>query len=162
AYAADVVRAAVIKRGAVGVVIYPEANDRPEHPDMVRYNGVWPLADEADKTGGGFMISLNQYALLKKLMAKGPVRVYGKIDATLGPGKLTLVHAYIRGSEHPEQEVMISAHLDHPKWSANDNATGSATLIEMARTLKTLIDQKKIAAPVRTIHFMWVPEYYGT
>ncbi|MGZ4789630.1 MAG: DUF4910 domain-containing protein, partial [Terriglobales bacterium] len=162
AYAADVVRAAVIKRGAVGVVIYPEADDRPEHPDMVRYNGVWPTADELERTGGGFMISLNQYAMLKRMMAAGAVRVHGKIDASLAPGKLTLVHAYIRGDAHPEQEVLVSAHLDHPKWSANDNASGSAALIEMARTLKSLIDSKKIAPPARTIHFMWVPEIYGT
>ncbi len=99
---------------------------------------------------------------LKSLMAKGAVRVKGTIDATLAPGKLTHVHAYIRGSEHPEQEVLITAHLDHPKWSANDNASGAASLIEMARTMKVLIAAKKIPQPLRTIHFMWVSEYYGT
>jgi hypothetical protein len=161
-YAGDVVREAVLKHGAVGVVIYPAADDRPEHPDMVRYNGLWPRAEELEKTRGGFMISLNQYANLKSLMAKGPVRVKGTIDATLAPGKLTHVHAYIRGSEHPEQEVLITAHLDHPKWSANDNASGAASLIEMARTLNALIAEKKIPQPLRTIHFMWVSEYYGT
>lgn len=161
-YAGDVIREAVLKHGAVGAVIYPAADDRPEHPDMVRYNGIWPRAEELAKTSGGFMISLNQYASLRSLMAQGPVRVRGKIDATLAPGKLTHVHAYIRGSEHPEQEVLITAHLDHPKWSANDNASGAASLIEMVRTLKTLIAAKKIPQPLRTIHFMWVSEYYGT
>jgi hypothetical protein len=72
------------------------------------------------------------------------------------------VHAYIKGTERPEQEVLLSAHLDHPKWSANDNASGSAALMEIVRTLKALIDAKRIAPPRRTIHFMWVPEYYGT
>lgn len=129
---------------------------------MVRYNALWPKAEEVEKTRGAFMISLNQYSNLKSLMANGPVRVHGKIDATLGPGKLTHVHAYIRGSEHPEQEVLITAHLDHPKWSANDNASGAASLIEMARTLNALIATKKIPPPLRTIHFMWVSEYYGT
>jgi aminopeptidase YwaD len=161
-YAADVVREAVLKHNAVGVIIYPPADDRPEHPDMVRYNALWPRAEELAKTSGGFMISLNQYANLKSLMAKGPVRVKGTIDATLAPGKMTHVHAYIRGTEHPEQEVLITAHLDHPKWSANDNASGAASLIEMARTLNALIAAKKIPQPLRTIHFMWVSEYYGT
>src|SRR4051795_6855910 len=161
-YAADVVREAVLKHGAIGVVIYPPADDRPEHPDMVRYNALWPKAEEMEKTRGGFMISLNQYANLKSLMAKGPVRARGMIDATLAPGKLTHVHAWIRGSEHPEQEVLVTAHLDHPKWSANDNASGAASLIEMARTMKALIAAKKIPQPLRTIHFMWVSEYYGT
>jgi aminopeptidase YwaD len=161
-YAADVVREAVLKHNAVGVIIYPPADDRPEHPDMVRYNALWPRAEELAKTSGGFMISLNQYANLKSLMAKGPVRVKGTIDATLAPGKMTHVHAYIRGTEHPEQEVLITAHLDHPKWSANDNASGAASLIEMARTLNALIAAKKIPQPLRTIHFMWVSEYEGT
>ena len=161
-YAANVVREAVIKFGAVGVVIYPAADDRPDHPDLVRYNGIWPTAEELSKTSGGFQISRNQYDLLKSLMAKGAARVHGKIDATLGPGKLTLVHAYIRGTEHPEQEILITGHLDHPKWSANDNASGSGAMMEAARTLQTLIAEKKIPAPRITIHFMWVPEYFGT
>ena len=105
-YAANVVREAVIKHGAVGVVIYPAAGDRPDHPDMIRYNGIWPRAEELDKTSSGFQISRNQYDMLKGLMKQGAVRVHGKIDATLAPGKLTLVHAYIRGTEHPEREVL--------------------------------------------------------
>jgi aminopeptidase YwaD len=161
-YAANVVRQAVIKHGAVGVVIYPAAGDRPDHPDMIRYNGIWPTAEELDKTSSGFQISRNQYDLLKDLMKQGAVRVHGKIDATLAPGKLTLVHAYIRGTEHPEREILISGHLDHPKWSANDNASGSGAMMEAARTLQKLIADKKLAAPKITIHFMWVPEYFGT
>jgi aminopeptidase YwaD len=161
-YAANVVREAVLKHGAVGVVIYPAAGDRPDHPDMVRYNGIWPRAEELEKTSGGFQISRNQYDMIKALMRQGAVRVHGKIDATLGPGKLTLVHAYIRGTEHPEREVLITGHLDHPKWSANDNASGSGAMIEAARTLQTLIATKKLSPPKLTIHFMWVPEYFGT
>jgi hypothetical protein len=161
-YAANVVREAVIKHGAVGVVIYPAAGDRPDHPDMIRYNGIWPRAEELDKTSSGFQISRNQYDVLKNLMKQGAVRVHGKIEATLGPGKLTLVHAYIRGTEHPEREILISGHLDHPKWSANDNASGSGAMMEAARSLQKLIAEKKLTAPKITIHFMWVPEYFGT
>jgi hypothetical protein len=161
-YAANVVREAVLRHGAVGVVIYPSAGDRPDHPDMVRYNGIWPRAEELDKTSGGFQISRNQYDKLKSLMHQGTVRVHGKIDATLGPGKLTLVHAYIRGTEHPEREILITGHLDHPKWSANDNASGSGAMMEAARALQALIAARKVAAPKLTIHFMWVPEYFGT
>jgi hypothetical protein len=161
-YAANVVREAVLKHGAVGVVIYPAAQDRPDHPDLVRYNGIWPRAEELDKTSSGFQISRNQYDMLKSLMQQGAVRVHGKIDATLGPGKLTLVHAYIRGTEHPEREILISGHLDHPKWSANDNASGSGAMMEAARALQALITAKKLAPPKLTIHFMWVPEYFGT
>jgi hypothetical protein len=161
-YAGNVVREAAVKRGAIGVVIYPAADDRADHPDMVRYNGIWPRAEELDKTAGGFQISANQYATVRDLMRKGPVRVHGKIDATLGPGQLTLVHAWIRGTQTPQQEVLITGHLDHPKWSANDNASGSAAMLEMARTLNALIASGKLSPPLMTIHFMWVPEYFGS
>ena len=160
-YAANVVRQAVLKHGAVGAVIYPAADDRPDHPDMVRYNGLWTQADELDRTRGSFQISRNQYDQLKELMQGGPVVVHGKIDSTLASGKLTLVHAYIRGSQR-DREVLITAHLDHPKWSANDNASGDGAMMEMARTLNTLVASGKIPAPTYTIHFMWVPEWYGT
>jgi len=161
-YAENVVDHAVLKYGAVGAVIYPAANDRPDHPDMIRYNGLWTRAEDASRTSGSFQISANQYAGLKSLMAKGPVRVRGHIAATLGEGGLSLVHARIKGTENPDQEVIVTAHLDHPKWSANDNASGSAAMIEIVRTLQTLIASGKLAAPRKTIHFIWVPEYFGT
>ena len=161
-YAGAVVREAAVKRGAIGVVIYPAPDDRTEHPDMIRYNGIWPRAEELQKTAGGFQISANQYAALRALMRRGAVRVHGKIDATLGPGQLTLVHAWIRGTQTPQQEVLVTGHLDHPKWSANDNASGSAAMLEMARTLNALIDSGKLAPPKMTIHWMWVPEYFGS
>jgi hypothetical protein len=160
-YAGDVVRQAVLKHGAAGVVIYPDALDRPDHPDMVRYNGLWPRASELEATRGGFQISANEVARLRNLMRRGAVRVRGTIDATLEPGKLTLVHAFIRGSEQPNREVLITAHLDHPKWSANDNASGSGAMLEMARTIQALVAAGKVK-PRCTLHFMWVPEFFGT
>jgi hypothetical protein len=142
-------------------VIYPDPLDRPDHPDMVRYNGLWTRAEELDKTRGAFQISASQMARIRALMQSGPVRVRGTIDATLGPGKLTVVHAYVRGTESDKGEVLITAHLDHPKWSANDNASGSGAMLEMARTVQSLVKSGK--AKLRsTIHFMWVPEFFGT
>ncbi len=161
-YAENVVRQSVVERGAVGAVIYPSATDRPEHPHMVRYNGIWPRAEELNRTSGAFQISASQYAYIHDLMQRGAVRVRGNIDATLGPGNLTLVHAYIRGRGEPAREVMVTGHLDHPKWSANDNASGSAAMIEMAATIHSLVAAGKIPPPKQTIHFMWVPEYFGT
>jgi hypothetical protein len=128
---------------------------------MVRYNGIWPRAEEMEKTAGGFQISANQYTMLRELMQQGPVKVRGKIDATLKPFQLTLVHAYIRGKT-PGPEVLITGHLDHPKWSANDNASGSAAMMEMARSLHALIAAGTLPAPDMTLHFMWVPEFFGS
>ncbi|MHA2180921.1 MAG: DUF4910 domain-containing protein, partial [Promethearchaeota archaeon] len=54
------------------------------------------------------------------------------------------------------------AHLCHPSPGANDNASGAAGLLEIARVLKQLIDQKTFDPPKRTIRFVWVPEFIGT
>lgn len=84
------------------------------------------------------------------------------MDARLFPGNLDVVTATIKGSSKPDEEVFLIAHLCHPQPSANDNASGSGLLLEIARTIKTLIDHKKIERPVRTIRFIWVPETYGS
>lgn len=159
--AGTVVRQGVIARGAVGAVIYPDASDRPSHPNMVRFGSIGTRPDELEKSSGSFQISTNQYAHLKSLMRAGPVRVRGRIEATLGPGRLAVVHAWIRGTD-PRREVLVTAHLDHPKWSANDNATGTAMMLEMARTIRALVTSRTIAIPRHSIHFMWVPEFQGT
>ncbi|MHA1515678.1 MAG: M28 family peptidase [Candidatus Heimdallarchaeaceae archaeon] len=42
------------------------------------------------------------------------------------------------------------------------NASGSALLFEIYRTIKALIEKKEIDHPERTIRFLWVPEFSGT
>ncbi len=161
-YAGIVHREAVIGRGALGALIYPTESDRPEHPDMVRYNGLWPKWEEKDKVGFGFQLSRNQAERMREFLKVGqPVEVQAKVDAELHAGQLEVTSAYFRGTEKPEQEIILIGHLDHPKWSANDNGSGSGALLEIARTLKTLIDQKKVTLR-RTIRIMWVPEHFGT
>ncbi|MFQ5695210.1 MAG: M28 family peptidase, partial [Terriglobia bacterium] len=177
-YAALVHREAVIKRGALGVLIYPRASDpstslgagRPGHPRMVRYNGLWLQAEEVERAGFGFQLSRQQAErLLVALEAGETVRVRASVDAEVHPGQLEVVSAFFRpsaelrasGTRQPEKEIILVAHLDHPKWSANDNASGSGALIEIARVLKTLREEGGVKLQ-RTIRLMWVPEYMGT
>ncbi|MBI2956131.1 MAG: DUF4910 domain-containing protein, partial [Acidobacteria bacterium] len=161
-YAAQVHREAVLARGALGVLIYPAASDRPEYPDLVRYNGLWLKADEKDRAGFGFQLSRRQADRLLGLLEAGQtIEVRARVDAELHPGQLEVTSAFFRGSEQPEKEIILVAHLDHPKWSANDNASGSAALLEIARTLKALLDADRIKLR-RTVRLMWVPEHFGT
>ncbi len=160
-YAGLVHREAVIRRGALGVVIYPAPDDRPEYPDLVRYNGLWVQADEKEKATFGFQISHRQWERLKPQMASGKLVLRAKVDAGLNAGALEVTSAYLRGSD-PSKEVILVAHLDHYKFGANDNASGSASLLEIARAVKTLLDQKRIPPLKRTLHFLWVPEHFGT
>ncbi|ASJ06449.1 DUF4910 domain-containing protein [Thermococcus pacificus] len=54
--------------------------------------------------------------------------------------------------------ILFTAHICHPKPGANDNASGSAMLMELARVLSRLHDGSSRFG----FAFLWVPEYYGT
>lgn len=77
------------------------------------------------------------------------------------------VVAYIKGSEKPDEYVVISAHSDHVGVAngeiyngADDNGTGTAALLEMARMFK--IAQKNGNGPKRSIIFLHCTgEEYG-
>jgi hypothetical protein len=89
------------------------------------------------------------------------------LDARVdGPGLepyfMDVVVAHIRGGKRGSEEIALSAHLDHPKESANDNASGSAAILDIARSLNELITSGRLPRPERSIRLIWVPEYYGT
>jgi hypothetical protein len=60
------------------------------------------------------------------------------------------------------RSAAFSCHLDHQRPGANDNASGCATILEVARTLQKLINEGKLPRPARTIRFFWPPEIEGT
>jgi hypothetical protein len=82
------------------------------------------------------------------------------IKSSLHPGYLEVVDTFIPGET--KEEVIVVAHLCHPQPSANDNASGCGVLMEVARTLSTLIKKKMLRRPKRGIRFLLVPEMYGT
>src|SRR5262249_47056260 len=61
-----------------------------------------------------------------------------------------------------DEEIVFSCHLDHERPGANDNASGCAAILEVARTLQKLIGEKKLERPARTIRFVFPPEIAGT
>ena len=160
---------AVFKRGAAGVITdtitseMPNVRESLDIPDAHAYQSIWPTAEEADKVTFGFSLSKRQGEHLRALLKKGKkVKLRAKVDAKLFPNKLDVVTATIQGSMTPEEEVFLVAHLCHPKPSANDNASGSGLLMEIARTIRVLIDSGRIMPPARTIRFLWVPETFGS
>jgi len=160
---------AVFKRGAAGVLTdsltheIPNVRESLDIPDAHAYQAIWPTADELEKVTFGFSLSKRQGEHLRTLLKKGKkVKLKARVNARLFPSKLDVVTATIPGSIRPSEEVFLIAHFCHPKPSANDNASGSGLLMEIARTMKALIDSRKISPPARTIRFIWVPETYGT
>jgi aminopeptidase YwaD len=163
-YGGDVHRLAVLKYGAKAVVCFLDDDRALEHPDIVQYTGMWPRTEELGRVTFGFNISKRQGEKLKGLLLSGKrVVVRGQVKGIgLEPYFMDIVVAHLRGSEKPHEELVLSAHLDHPKESANDNASGSAAMLDMARALKELIDSGRLPRPKRSIRFLWVPEWNGT
>jgi hypothetical protein len=152
-----------IEHGAIGTIHHPVWDRAAGYPDLVRYNGIWPRQETRDKTTFGFSISDRQYQKIKKLLDEGKkIKVHCKVDAELYDGFSEILTAVFTGTEKPEEETILIAHLCHPKTCTNDNASGSGVLVEIARSMKALIDAGKMEPPKRTIRFMWVPEINGT
>ena len=163
AYTGNVMREAVLKRGALGVITWYPPEVRPGYPNMIRYTAIWPTWEERDKIGFGFNVSKNQGWRLKKMLDEGrKVALKADVDAEYYETEVEVLSAALPGSTEPEKEVMIIGHLCHPLPSANDNASGSGGMLEMARALKRIVDNGLIDPPKRTIRFLWVPEFAGT
>ena len=98
-------------------------------------------------------IASEDAALLRRLLAKGPVKVRLNIENSFGsgPGQERNVAADINGWEGHEM-VLLTAHFD--SWDAaqgaNDNGAGVATVLEAARILKALQ-----VRPKHTIRFVF-------
>ncbi|MFC1482049.1 DUF4910 domain-containing protein [Candidatus Neomarinimicrobiota bacterium] len=163
-YGGSIHRLAVLKYGAVGVVAYLDDYRATDHPDMLQYTGMWPLSDELKRVKFGFNLTNRQGEELRQLLERGEkVVLHGSVEGRgLEPYEMDVPVAEIRGAKYSDQEILFSAHLDHPKESANDNASGSAALLDIALTVNRLIDEGRMPRPDRTLRFIWVPEWYGT
>ncbi|MDD4904181.1 MAG: DUF4910 domain-containing protein [Candidatus Bipolaricaulis sp.] len=156
--AAAVAKQAAV-RGAVGVVVYPDDERAAASHDLVVYHSIYPTADEIPRLIPAFSVSRRTADALLRRLSHGPVRVRGRVDAEFTDRPLRVLEASLDGSDPGAGEVLLVAHLCHPRPSANDNASGSAVLIEAAGALRALADRLPLRNGVR---FLWVPEFYGT
>ncbi len=148
--------------GASGLIYYPDLERAGKELDKVIYNGLFLTQERYKKGLFGFSISYRQAMRLKELLMKGTVKIHAKIEAEFLDGNLEVLSTSIKGLNYPDEEIVLIAHLCHPIASANDNASGSAGLLELARTFIKLINNKMIQPPDRTLRFVWVPEINGT
>jgi aminopeptidase YwaD len=151
------------RAGAVGLLTDRMTYHAPIRPegdlaDARQYTSFWWSEDEAK--GFGFVLTPRQGTELRALLRRGPVRLQARVDARFYDGTIENVEAIIPGTT--DEEVLVVSHLCHPKPSANDNATGPATVMEAARVLALLIRTGKLPRPHRTIRFLFPPEMTGT
>jgi len=145
-------------KGASGIILYPNVERAAPSYDLVQYGGLFPKADELDWLPMGFSISRRAADGLLKDLEKGAVRVRGEVDAEFIDNPMQVLEARISGSDETRAEVLLVAHLCHPAQSANDNASGSGLLVEIARVLAKLADRGELT---NTVRLVWVPEFNG-
>lgn len=153
---------AVEKGGAAGI-IYDGIKELPglerRLDNALQYTSFWWYGGE--KKCFGFVLSPRAGERLRRSIKRGSVvKVRAKVISRFWDGSLEVVSALLPGES--DEEVVVVAHLCHPQWSANDNASGSATLLEVARTLHRLTLRGRLKKPRRSIRFLLVPELAGT
>ena len=157
-------RLAVEELGAAGLISYNSNQVSAwwrDDQDLIRWGH---LDAHGRRNTFAIMISLREARALQKRLAGGEhITLHAVVRARNDDamGYETLV-ATIPGTDPAAGDIVFSCHLDHEKPGANDNASGCAANLEIARTLKTLIDAKRIPPPIRTIRFIWPSEMTGT
>jgi hypothetical protein len=156
---------AVGKFGAAGMVSYAQNQKTAwwgEDENLIRWGHLETFS--ANKTFA-FMVSLKTARGMRERLAKGEnIRLHAVVKAGQHSGNYEVVTATIPGADAKlkDEEIAFSCHLDHQRPGANDNVSGCATILEVARTLQKLIAEGTLARPARTIRFIWPPEIEGT
>lgn len=155
---------AVNESGAIGIIYdgiwdLPKVRGRYDIPDALQYTSFWWRPN--DKKCFGFVLSPKEGERIRALFKQGKrVKVKTSVKSKFYKGGIEVVSALIPGKT--DKEILLVAHLCHPQPSANDNASGSGCLLEIARILNDLIKTKKLEKPSRSIRLLWVPEMTGT
>jgi hypothetical protein len=141
---------------AEGVACVVSDSGKP-HGLLVTTGGWGTDRAEAEKAIPRLFMAHENYAMLYRLAQRPnePTRVEVEISNKFIPGPLTVFNTIgeVRGSDKPDEFVVVGAHLD--SWElatgTTDNGTGTCVVLETARTIAALA--KAGQRPKRTIRF---------
>ncbi|MGD0921211.1 MAG: M28 family metallopeptidase [Terriglobia bacterium] len=166
------------QRGAVGIVSYysQRVDSWTDFPDQVAWTRVSPDEDGKKPTPPVLVISPRTGLMLSRWMAgRAPSHIFAeepekpatppvfrvrmKVQAEVTrPGRQGFVEGVIRGTTYHDQAIVLTAHLQEEKTSANDDRSGCASLLEIARALNAMIADGRLPRPRRDIRFWWANE----
>lgn len=156
--------AACTAEGALGVIAISQS--RPAFdPLQIPWRGIRNRGGRDTVSGFAFYLPFREGLFLKqRLLRREKITVEAQVKAEERPYTLQCPVCFIPGTDPKAEEIIFSAHLfeGYVKQGANDNKSGSAAILEIARTLHRLIESGRIPRPRRTIRFLWGPEYSGT
>jgi aminopeptidase YwaD len=160
-----VVPLAVERFGAAGIVSYAQ-NQRTawwgDDATLVRWGHVGSFNHVP---AFAFMVSLSTARDFQARLLRGEtVRLHAVVRAGQHRGAYQVVTAVIPGADpvRRSEELTFSCHLDHPRPGANDNASGCAAILEVARAVSNLLAEGRLPRPARTLRFVFPPEVEGT
>jgi hypothetical protein len=165
---------AVQRRGALGVIWYPDPYTPSrgflsfgvDQPDQVPWLTLSTRRVDGKDATFAFILSLREGVALRNRIAAAatPIRVHATVRSELGSREhaqpwMPLVEAFIPGTDPTSgQDVVLSSHLQEEQHSANDDASGCASMLEIGRALAKLIADGTLPRPKRNIRFWWTTE----
>ncbi len=171
---------AVRKYGAAGVLSFNNPTGKPiDRPDEIAWNGVGGRGGGGGRGPGGgdgptsapakiaFGFNLSHrigMELLALLESGKTVTLHAKVKSAEYDAEMQVPTAIIRGNGESLQEIALTGHLFEgiAKQGAMDDASGCATVLELARAWTKLINDGVLPRPRRTVRFLWIPEIQGT
>jgi len=152
--AADVLSIAE-KAGAIGILsdtmpLIPGIRDfREELIDDCPWQG---LGDAGEKSSVfAFHLTPRQGKAMREKLLSAPVYVKADVKTEFYDGVCHTVSGLLQGTDPSLPEVFAYGHLYEP--GANDNASGSAALLELADCLQEAIQEGLLPQPKRSIRF---------
>lgn len=163
---------AVGNRGALGLVWYPSPYNPPNgidgsgvsRPDQIRWVSIASGQLNGKEPTFAFVLSTRQGVALRNRLLAGPVRVHALVRSEFGSLHGTepwqvMVEGYIRGTEPGAgQDIVLTSHMQEGPVEANDDASGTASMLEIGRALSRLIGEGRLPRPRRSIRFWWTTE----
>jgi hypothetical protein len=151
--------------GALGVVSF--SSSRPLiDPLQMPTSGIGSRrGGQGGETKFGFMLPPREGHILRNRLKRGQkITVHAMVESSTADYEMQVPTCIVPGTDPNGQEIIFSAHLfeGYTKQGANDNISGSAAILEIARMLNTLYDEGRLPRPKRTIRFIHVPEFSGT
>jgi aminopeptidase YwaD len=160
----SLVHTLAVAKGALGVISY----DSPRPllvPLAIPISGIAGRRSSESNLKFGFFLPPREGILLRdRLVAKEKITVHAVVEAQNLEYDQEVPSCIIKGTDPAAGEVIFSAHLyeGYVKMGANDDLSGCAAILEVARMLNTMINEGRIERPKRTIRFIWAPEFSGT
>ncbi|AKI96802.1 DUF4910 domain-containing protein [Kosmotoga pacifica] len=151
----------VVKSGAKAIIVSymrgkcPEIGREPEsNPNVVNYLSIPSTQKDFEYGAFGFSVSEKKYNLLKEHIKGGNAWITAEVDVKVSKGSLQVLEIDLTRGSHMSY-ALITAHLCHPYPGANDNASGAALAVEIAKIVA-------LSEGFPPIKIVLLPEFYGS